>query len=253
MSKQSAYGLPSGSIRAVLALIIFAAIWVLMIKAPTEAVPAYLQNLMFIIMGHYFASRSRKDPKLNDDSRMNEVVDYLTIKYGNQPQGKYGQTLGMKSALERVITAVGDTKAVRTVPRVDEIKEPKEYSPLYLPKGTIRILIIGGFLSVACFLAYHSKLWLDGTLSQSAISLILVAGFMLGVIRSQLFTKQRRWLEDIRATISLAAGLALLAMVFGYLTIPEIENLNLFQHFAVKFRYEEVLAALVGFYFGSKS
>src|SRR4051794_32368249 len=54
-----ALGLPSGSIRALLALLIFATTWALLVLRPTREVPDYLRDLLFIIMGHYFAARSR--------------------------------------------------------------------------------------------------------------------------------------------------------------------------------------------------
>ena len=56
-----ALGLPSGSIRALLAVMIFATTWGLLILRPSQDVPDYLSDLLFIIMGHYFASRGRAD------------------------------------------------------------------------------------------------------------------------------------------------------------------------------------------------
>src|SRR6059058_3232051 len=54
-----ALGLPSGSVRAVLAVLIFATTWGLLLLKPTLEVPDYLGDLLFIIMGHYFAVRNR--------------------------------------------------------------------------------------------------------------------------------------------------------------------------------------------------
>jgi hypothetical protein len=58
-----AFGLPDGSVRAILAVALFAIIWVLLVTAPGEGVPDYLRNLLFIIMGHYFATRRKMDPE----------------------------------------------------------------------------------------------------------------------------------------------------------------------------------------------
>jgi hypothetical protein len=52
-------GLPSGSIRAILAIAIFATTWALLVLRPTLDIPDYLRDLLFIIMGHYFAARHR--------------------------------------------------------------------------------------------------------------------------------------------------------------------------------------------------
>src|SRR5271165_795018 len=54
-----AFGLPAGSVRALLAILIFATTWGLLIVKPNEEVPDYVRDLLFIIMGHYFATRHR--------------------------------------------------------------------------------------------------------------------------------------------------------------------------------------------------
>src|SRR5882724_10592291 len=57
-----ALGLPAGSVRALLAVLIFATTWGLLVLKPTQEVPGYLRDLLFIIMGHYFAARRRSGP-----------------------------------------------------------------------------------------------------------------------------------------------------------------------------------------------
>jgi hypothetical protein len=57
-------GLPRGSVRALLASIVFGLIWALLV-VPEETpahVPLYLYYLMFLILGHYFAHRSQAPP-----------------------------------------------------------------------------------------------------------------------------------------------------------------------------------------------
>ena len=60
-----AWGLPSGSIRARLAILIFGTVWVLLLVEPGAEIPDYLRDLLFVIMGHYFAARHRasQDPE----------------------------------------------------------------------------------------------------------------------------------------------------------------------------------------------
>jgi hypothetical protein len=189
--KKHAYGLPAGSIRALLALLIFGMIWLLLASQPEREIPAYLTNLMFIIMGHYFAAR--KSAKQGDEA---------------------------------------------------------EPAPLYLPRGSIRWMVVVGFVTVAVLLTQQHQ-WMNGAkLNPSGVTLLLVLGFLLGVLRSHLFTKTYRFLEDLRATVSLAAGVALVLVVFNVIELPEASGYTaMFE----KFRYEEVLAGTVGFYFGSKS
>jgi hypothetical protein len=52
-----ALGLPAGSIRALLAVLVFATVWGMLLVRPSQEVPDYLGDLLFVIMGHYFAAR----------------------------------------------------------------------------------------------------------------------------------------------------------------------------------------------------
>ena len=54
-----ALGLPAGSVRALLAVLVFATVWGMLLVRPSQEVPDYLSDLMFVIMGHYFATRKR--------------------------------------------------------------------------------------------------------------------------------------------------------------------------------------------------
>ena len=54
-----AWGLPAGSIRGLLAILIFGTVWALLLLQPGDEIPDYLRDLLFIIMGHYFAARHR--------------------------------------------------------------------------------------------------------------------------------------------------------------------------------------------------
>ncbi len=54
-------GLPAGSVRSVLALLVFGTYWAILLMPEPKAppVPVYLYYVMFLIVGHYFASQSR--------------------------------------------------------------------------------------------------------------------------------------------------------------------------------------------------
>jgi len=204
--KLHALGLPGGSVRALLAVMIFAGIWVWLCVRPQQEVPPYLEDLMFIILGHYFASRAAADT-------------------GPEPGPP----------------------------------------PLYLPRGTIRLVLVGGFCVVGIALARRHQVWVADPaggvrLNPGAVALILVAGFLIGVLLSRVrqwwVTRGRRFpriVEDVRAIISLAAAVALLLIVFGLWSPPAHGPLLRVQHFFSKYHAEDVLAAVVGFYFGSRS
>lgn len=201
-----ALGLPGGSVRAVLALMIFGGIWLWLWLRPERDVPAYLDDLMFIILGHYFASRAA----------------------------------------------------------ADAAPEPGP-PPLFLPRGSIRLVLVGGFCVVAFGLARRHHVWAPDPaggmkLNPGAVSLILVAGFLVGVvlgrIRQWWVSKGRRFpriVEDVRAIVSLIAAVVLLMIVFGVWSPAAEGPLLRVQHFFSKYHAEDVLAAVVGFYFGSRS
>lgn len=192
-----AFGLPSGSVRALLALTIFGGIWAWMWMRPDVEVPAYLRDLMFIIMGHYFAAR-------------------------------------------HAITA--------------EVGPP----PLYLPRGSIRSTLLLGFAFLAGGLIYQHRMTVNEAdlvrLNHAGVTLILVSGFMLGVLMNRLTRGGLpRYLEDARATVSLLAGVLLLLLVFGLVHVPDSGAMHRLQRWTLQYRVEDILAAIVGFYFGSRS
>jgi hypothetical protein len=183
----NALGMPAGSIRALLALIVFGGIWYWMGRSPDRPIPQFMRDLLFVILGHYFAARQ-------------------AAKSDGGP------------------------------------------SPLWLPKGTIRLTLVGGFVVVAVIIARGHGL----RANDAWVTLTLVGGFMLGVLTATLLRGRRipRVVEDARALVSLAAGVALVGLVLGAWQVPADWNV---QQYLVTIRPEEVLAAVVGFYFGSKS
>lgn len=201
-----AFGLPNGSVRALLALLVCGAIWALLWLRPDRAVPDYLQNLMFIILGHYFAARGRSEAD--------------GIHHGP--------------------------------------------APLYLPRGTIRWVLVLGFAAVGWLLLRHQQVAVrDATglrPSHAAVTLILVTGFLLGFLVARVRAhfaapgrRPSRVLEDLRAAVALVAGGLLVLILFGLLSLPDTGTPADVQRWMVKFRVEDLLAAVVGFYFGSRS
>jgi hypothetical protein len=200
MKAHYAFGLPAGSVRALLALTIFGGIWAWMYRRPDAEVPAYLRDLMFIVMGHYFAARRKAESA--------------------------------------------------------DVGPP----PLYLPRGSVRTLLLAGCATVAGALVWQHRMLAHDAgeaaarLSHAGVTLILVAGFMLGVVAAHLSRNGvPRWLEDLRAAVSLAAGAALLLLAFDLVHVPAGGRLHDVQRWLLQYRVEDVLAAVVGFYFGSRS
>jgi hypothetical protein len=199
-----ALGLPAGSVRALLALLIFATTWGLLVLKPTQEVPDYIRDLLFIIMGHYFAARRRSGP-------------------------------------------------------AEEPGPP----PLYLPRGSVRLFLVVGSIAVAVLLFRQGRLT---ALEQNpgVVTLLLVGGFLLGVTLNSLSTWWRdrghqtpRILEDLRALISVAAAVILVVLVWNHVLVlfptDSVDALLTRRARFGRFGPEHILAAVVGFYFGSRS
>lgn len=204
--KLHALGWPEGSVRAFLALLIFATVWALLLLRPSMDVPGYLRDLLFIILGHYFASRRRGAPEPG------------------------------------------------------EVSGP---SPLYLPRGTIRLVLVAGSVAVAVVLHRRGQL-VDPAANPGVVTLLLVAGFLLGVALRTISAwwaarghRPHRALEDLRALVGMLAAAALAALVLNRLSpvFPPDAIDATFRRYVGLFRVapEQILAAVVGFYFGSRS
>ena len=199
-----ALGLPAGSVRALLAVLIFATTWGLLILKPNAEVPDYVRDLLFIIMGHYFAARRRSGP-------------------------------------------------------AEEPGPP----PLYLPRGSVRLFLVAGSIAVAVLLFRRGRL-INLDENPGVVTLLLVGGFLCGVALNTLSTWWRdrghqtpRIVEDLRALISLAAAVMLAMLVWNHvLALFPADSFDALLTSRVhlgRLGVEHILAAVVGFYFGSRS
>lgn len=201
-----AFGLPAGSIRAILALLILGTSCGLVALRPDLNLPDYLRDLMFLILGHYFA-----------------------LRRGQAEEKQVGPT------------------------------------PLFLPRGTIRVLIIAGYIAVFALLVRRGAPWRPSQ-SPAAFTLLLVAGFLLGVISRKLGewttalrgTRSLRLFSDLRAIVTLIAALVLIALswneIFPFLPTPRDQLPGRIGRTPLsEIGLEYFLSAIVGFYFGARS
>ena len=95
-------------------------------------------------------------------------------------------------------------------------------------------------------------------------TLLLIAGFLIGVILNTLvgwwrarINRRHRAIEDMQAWAAIGAGLALVALVWNRLfpIVPPGELDAVFQGWGHLGRLgpEHLLAAVIGFYYGSRS
>jgi hypothetical protein len=129
-------------------------------------------------------------------------------------------------------------------------------SPLALPRGSVRFLLIIGYLGLAAYL-YHVKPDLTPPPNGPFILLLglLISGFILGHLLSGFMRVVGRgqlpaWFADFEAWIALLAlfGLGLLLIVHLFI------NPSVSEPYKIDFpTVEAALAAAVGFYFGARS
>lgn len=199
-----AFGLPAGSVRSLLTVAIVASSWALTVLHPDKDLPGYLRDLLFLVLGHYFALRR------------------------------------------------GQSESVEPGP-----------PPLFLPRGTVRLLIVLTFVVTVVLLLRNQGLR-KADETPAAYTLLLVLGFLLGVFSSKVAHLLRRrghrpfrLFSDARASIALLAAAALLVLswnqVYGFLPVPRDVPLGRATTPLSRYGLEYVFSAVVGFYFGARS
>jgi len=203
-------GLPAGSVRALLALMILGLIWALVVLQQTQNIkppPIYLYYLMFLALGHFFAA--------------------------------HGKSIAGKGS--------------------------SEPSPLHLPRGVIRTLLLLGFVAVFAWRYYKlqdfdSFLKLQGpsdSEEQPFLPFVLVGAFFLGILATHVVRLGRDssdatppWFQDVLAWISLLAMLGLAAEVIILVVINPTLEPERQLHMP---NWQMALAAIISFYFGVRS
>jgi hypothetical protein len=200
-------GLPAGSVRALLAFMVFGIIWAMLLLPEEQAVPIplYVYYLMFLILGHYFAVRSH--------------------------------------------------------PSVAGVRE---HPPLYLPRGSLRLLMILGFAAALGWGYYRNPNFFDrlnpaaAADSPAYLPLVLLGAFFLGVLMARVGQHLLAdpvqgvpyWFQDVLAWLSLLAMLGMIAEFLIHLVINPSLALDRQLHLP---HWEGFLAGLVAFYFGARS
>jgi len=201
-------GLPAGSVRALLTIMVFGTFCTLLLMPPERRVdvPLYLYYLTFLILGSYFGAR------------------------GSAPSDK------------------------------------RDLPPLYLPRGSIRILIILAFTGVIGYGIYQDpdfldKLKLNDMNKEPWLPVVIFGSFFLGVIvamfaRLALESEEGMpaWYQDVLAWLSVLAVLSLGGGVVYELVIKPTLDPDAFKlSDTLKFPWQAILSGIVAFYFGARS
>lgn len=133
----------------------------------------------------------------------------------------------------------------------------EERSPLGLPRGFFRFLFIAGFVGLIAWLYREHQNFEPPVTSSPANPLVLLAGFFVGVCVARLVAWTSSdlgppyWFQDLQAWVALIAAVVLIVQVVVLVVInPTVsEDLKLMQDG----KWDGVVAALIGFYFGARS
>jgi hypothetical protein len=128
-------------------------------------------------------------------------------------------------------------------------------SPLGLPRGSVRFVLLAGYLALAGFLYHTQPKFEYPSTSALILLLVLISGFFLGHVLTGIVRALSRgvlpfWFQDVQAWAALLAifcmGIILIIQMFINPSVPLEQQLDLPI-------VEAILAALVGFYFGARS
>jgi hypothetical protein len=130
-------------------------------------------------------------------------------------------------------------------------------SPLGLPSGVVRVVLIAGYLGLAAYMWYYNRYQFDQEITAQPlvlVPLLLLCTFFLGHICTGIV----RWVsgavlppayQDIQAWLALLALLLMAGLAMFHLFIRP----TLTTPYDVPVAVEATLAAIVGFYFGARS
>jgi hypothetical protein len=139
-----------------------------------------------------------------------------------------------------------------------------EPSPLHLPRGSIRILIVLGFVGVFAYSLYRNPEFLERLkpsvevlVEQPYLPLVLVAAFFSGMLVTRLANLVLAgpdglppWFQDLFAWVALVAVLGLTAeIVLQLIVFPSMSAEN-----RIQLPYwQSILSGIIAFYFGARS
>jgi hypothetical protein len=151
---------------------------------------------------------------------------------------------------------------------VPKTKGQRESPPLYLPRGTIRLFIILGFLGVCGYGVYRDhtfftnlKFDIDAIQKEPYLPLVVFGAYFLGTMVSTVAgwvlmgdEGMPAWYMDIQAWVAVLAVLALTGGVIYQLiifpTMDASKAIDLREKLA--FPWQSSLSGIVAFYFGAR-
>jgi hypothetical protein len=135
-----------------------------------------------------------------------------------------------------------------------------EGTPLGLPAGSVRVILVVGFAGLVVWLFYHNR-GFDYPLTGSLLlPVVLLTGFFVGVLTSRVARRfggglyAPPWFNDLQAWVALIAMLGLAVLLVYHLFVhPSLADESRQKLADVENVGAPILAGIVGFYFGARS
>jgi hypothetical protein len=137
----------------------------------------------------------------------------------------------------------------------------RQRSPLFLPRGSVRLLLTAGIVGLIVWFIYHWEEYGAAAVLPTLpyqLPIALLSGFLAGYIIHRIVHKLSGenfpfWFQDVEAWLALVSVLALAgALVFHVLILPSLDNPDQWE-----FKHSEItnpiLAGIISFYFGARS
>jgi hypothetical protein len=177
-------------------------------------------------------------------------VLWLLAVYGMTPDGKVPVTFIYLQYVMILIIAHFFVAHGSTIG-----KHISRHNPLGLPAGSIRFLLLAGYIGLIAWLLKNKREFEPVETEHITLPLVLMAGFLLGYLITRIVGAASSgelppWFQDFQAWFALVGGFGLAVIIFIRLFIfPHLEEQY---HFKLT-TMETIVSALIGFYFGARS
>jgi hypothetical protein len=138
---------------------------------------------------------------------------------------------------------------------------PQARHPLFLPRGSVRFLLIAGITGLVVWYGMHWAIHPSVSEFPFYLPLVLLGGFLAGYLLTHLVRASSggqlpNWFQDLEAWLAL---LCMLGLALGYalhlFIVPSLEEDSIFRTRIPELAElaDPVLAGVISFYFGSRS
>jgi hypothetical protein len=131
---------------------------------------------------------------------------------------------------------------------------PGQRPPLFLPRGSVRLLLIAGVAGLVVWFGMHWDEYTQPSKVPLELPFVILGGFLAGYLVQRLITRGKQpafWLQDVEAWIALVCMVGLAGALLFHLFIKPSQDveweMNAFE------LANPILATAISFYIGARS